>query len=837
MGSEPGKGIERQLLKEMNLEHSIETARLKALQPYQILDTQPEPCLDDLASLIAQICATPVAFITLIDETQQWIKSKIGSEAQPALLEAGFCSAVVQTGQTLVIADTSNDERFAYRPVGVSEPHVGFYAGTPLTTQNGQIVGTLCVIDFVPRDLDAVQLNALEVLGRQVVAQLELKRSPFERQQTGADRDRFFDLAADMLAIVGFDGYFKWLSPTWEQTLGWTSEELMAQPYLEFVHPDDRPATAAEVQKTIAAQTTSVYENRYRCKEGSYRWLSWKTEPFAEEQRIYGRAIDITDEKQVEAALRDSEAKFRTIADTMPQIVWSTTADGYHDYFNQRWYDYTGMIRGGDQGWNWKDYLYPDDYQRTLEIWQYCLKTGEPYEVEYRFRRASDGAFRWFIGRALPIYNDQGEITRWFGTCTDVNDQWQLLEQQAQLLERERSARTEAERVSRMKDEFLATLSHELRTPLNAILGWSQLLRRGGLTAERMTQGLNTIDRNVRIQSQLIEDLLDMSRIISGKIRLDVQRIDLPAVIEAALETVRLAAEAKEIRLQKVLDSQAGIVSGDPARLQQVVWNLLSNAIKFTPKGGRVLIVLERVESHIEISVIDTGKGIEPDFLPYVFERFRQADASITRQQGGLGLGLSIVRSLIELHGGTVRAESLGAGKGATFMVALPLMAVHADRPSESPVSEGAHHLGDAGWNDPDSPSLRGVKVLVTDDELDARELVQFILEQVGAAVVTANSSQQALTLLKVENPDVLVSDIGMPGVDGYQLIRQVRSLPPEQGGKIPAVALTAYARTEDRKLALLSGYQMHIAKPVEPSELIAIVSSLTSLMQRKGSG
>lgn len=545
-------------------------------------------------------------------------------------------------------------------------------------------------------------------------------------------------------------------------------------------------------------------------------WFELRIYPTADGLSVYFH--NINERKQAEAALRESEAKFRTIADTMPQIVWSTTTDGYHDYFNQRWYDYTGMPYTNDQDWNWKDYLHPDDYDHAVEVWQHSLKTGEPYEVEYRFRRAEDGVYRWFIGRALPIRDDQGKIIRWFGTCTDIDDQKRLLEQQEQLLKRERAARAESERVNRMKDEFLATLSHELRTPLNAILGWSQLLRKGGLKPEMVEQGMNTIDRNVRMQAQLIEDLLDMSRIISGKIRLDVQRVDLVSVIEAALETVRLAAQAKEIRLQKMLDPLAGIVSGDPARLQQIIWNLLSNAIKFTPKAGRVLVTLERVRSHVEISVIDTGQGIELEFLPYVFERFRQADGSITRSHGGLGLGLSIVRSLTELHGGTVRAESAGAGNGATFVVALPLVAEAEELTLET---------GDNTSTDPDTPNLSGVNVLVVDDELDTRELIKVILEQAQAQVITADSTLQALELLESSKPDVLVSDIGMPEEDGYQFIRKVRLLPQAQGGKIPALALTAYARQEERKLALLSGYQMHLTKPVEPSKLIVSVSSL----------
>jgi PAS domain S-box-containing protein len=663
--------------------------------------------------------------------------------------------------------------------------------------------------------------SARELLAR-VATNLELGRS---RQATARRRiESILESITDGFIAIDRQWRCVYANQEAEDLLQKSRSELLGQVMWE-VFPDWVGSPFEVALRQAAEQQITVELDQFYPALNT--WFELRIYPASEGLSVYFH--NISERKQAEAALRESEAKFRTIADTMPQIVWSTTTDGYHDYFNQRWYEYTGMPHTDDQGWHWKDYLHPDDYDRAVEIWQHSLKTGEPYEVEYRFRRGEDGAYRWFIGRALPIRDQQGQVIRWFGTCTDIDEQRRLLEQREQLLERERAARTESERVSRMKDEFLATLSHELRTPLNAILGWSQLLRKGGLKPEMAEQGMNTIDRNVRMQAELIEDLLDMNRIISGKIRLDVQRVDLVSVIEAALETVRLAAEAKEIRLQKVLDPLAGVVSGDPARLQQIVWNLLSNAIKFTPKAGRVLVILERVRSHVEISIIDTGQGIDPEFLPYVFERFRQADGSTTRRHGGLGLGLSIVRSLTELHGGTIRAESAGAGLGATFVVALPLVAVHAKtvEPEELTLE-----TDDNASTDPDAPNLSGLNVLVVDDELDARQLIKVILEQAQASVITAGSTVQALELLESNKPDVLVSDIGMPEEDGYQFIRQVRSLPPAQGGKIPAVALTAYARQEDRKLALLSGYQMHITKPVEPSELIAVISSLTSLME-----
>jgi len=385
----------------------------------------------------------------------------------------------------------------------------------------------------------------------------------------------------------------------------------------------------------------------------------------------------------------------------------------------------------------------------------------------------------------------------------------------------EREARSEAERASLMKDEFLATLSHELRTPLNAILGWSQLLTSGMAKPEDVSQGLEAIERNARVQTQLIEDLLDMSRIISGKIRLDVQFTDVANVVEQAVDSLRPSAEAKEIRLSKVLDPHAGYVSGDPTRLQQVVWNLLSNAIKFTAKGGKVEVLLQRIDSHLEIAVHDSGIGIKPEFLPVVFERFRQADASTTRSYGGLGLGLSIVKNLVELHGGTVRVDSPGEGQGATFTVSLPLAPIR--------VATARHHpttpqplVRESGKID-----LSGVKVLVIDDDQDARELLKRVLAECSADVKSAEGAAEGLGIVQDQRPDVIVSDIGMPGMDGYEFIRTVRDLSAEKGGNTPAIALTAFARSEDRTRAMLAGYQVHIAKPIEPHELVATVSSL----------
>jgi PAS domain S-box-containing protein len=431
-------------------------------------------------------------------------------------------------------------------------------------------------------------------------------------------------------------------------------------------------------------------------------------------------------------------------------------------------------------------------------------------------------------GSSVPV-ETSAALVPWRGgfgiqvILRDISERKRAEEEKSQLLASERAARSNAEHASRMKDEFLATLSHELRTPLNAILGWSQLLLQGSRQEGDVTQGLTTIERNARMQTQLIEDLLDLSRIISGKLRLDVQRILPITFIEAAIDAVRPAADAKGIRLERMLDPLAGPVSGDPNRLQQVIWNLLSNAIKFTPKGGRVQIVLERVNSHVEITVADTGVGIAAEFLPYVFDRFRQADATTTRKQSGLGIGLAIVKQLTDLHGGSVKVTSPGENKGTSFVVHLPLTVIHAQADDA-----GRLHPHTAVATGNCSPTrLAGIKVLVVDDEPDARELIKRVLEDCEALVLTAASAAEAMPLLDVEKPHVLVSDIGMPDIDGYEFLRQVRALSQQHGGKIPAIALTAFARSEDRTRALMSGYQVHVAKPVEPAELVATVASV----------
>ena len=457
---------------------------------------------------------------------------------------------------------------------------------------------------------------------------------------------------------------------------------------------------------------------------------------------------------------------------------------------------------------------------------------SDRFEFQCQIRRPDDRV-RWIEFHARREPHVPGEPQRLIGTVADITDQKNAEAERQMLLDSERDARGEAERQGRMKDEFLATLSHELRTPLNAIVGWTQILSGSADDPETLNEGLAVIDRNVKAQTQIIEDILDMSRIISGKLRLEVSPIDLPAIVRAGVDTMQPAANAKGVQLLAKVDPVVGLVMGDANRLHQVFWNLISNAVKFTPKGGRVQVSMERSDGNVEISIADTGEGIDPAFLPHAFDRFRQADASTTRRHGGLGLGLSIVKQLVEMHGGTVRVKSPGKGMGATFVVALPVTtqapeSVIKETPAERTRSGLAPDLHREACE-----GLHGVDVLIVDDEPDGRAVVARLLRDCGATVRTAGSVAEAMPMLTHRPPTVLISDIGMPNEDGYSFIRRVRELPAEKGGGVPAIALTAYARMGDRIKALETGFHAHLAKPVDPAELVVTVGAMARLATR----
>ncbi|MCU0684139.1 MAG: ATP-binding protein [Polyangiaceae bacterium] len=429
-----------------------------------------------------------------------------------------------------------------------------------------------------------------------------------------------------------------------------------------------------------------------------------------------------------------------------------------------------------------------------------------------------------------PIVDPSGAVTGIFVQGNDITLQKRQELERGALLERERVARGEAERANQLKDEFLATVSHELRTPLNAILGWVRMLREGQVPAEGQPRVLETLERNARAQSQVIDDLLDVSRILSGKLQLKRERMAVAAVVGSALESVRPAAEAKGVTLRAELDASAQVL-GDEGRLEQIAWNLLSNALKFTPPGGAIEVGVRRDGAAIELSVGDTGQGIAPDFLPHVFERFRQAEGGLTRHHGGLGLGLSIVKHLVDSHDGTVEAFSEGEGRGARFRVSLPAAPERPARLDSTPVSSAPRPPT------PFRPELVGLRILAIDDDPDARELVRAILEGQGARVETADSAPEAFEAFVRSPPDLLISDIGMPGEDGYSLIRRVRALPAEEGGRVPAIALTAFTRAVDRARALTAGFRAHVTKPIDPAELTNLIASLVRLDDPRGRG
>ncbi|MCX7592361.1 MAG: PAS domain-containing protein [Fischerella sp.] len=623
--------------------------------------------------------------------------------------------------------------------------------------------------------------------------------------------------------------------------------EVNYELFLNCLHPDDRDRIHAAVTSTLEEKVDYDIEYRAIWPDGSVHWIAAKGrclyDAMGKPVRMMGTAQDITQRKHTEEALRQSEERYRTLAEAIPEMVWTTNAQGWADYVNQRWIDYTGLSLEETTGYGWQKVLHPEDIKVMLRRWQKSVRTRTLYECEQRFRRAADGTYRWHLVRAYPLKDNQGHIVKWFGTCTDIHDQKQIEAERAQLLEREKAARAEAEAANRIKDQFLAILSHELRSPLNPILGWTKLLKNRKLDPAATGRALDTIERNAKLQIQLIDDLLDVSRILRGKLSINYAAVDLVSVIDAALETVRLAAQTKNIQLEYVplppsAESGKGgecesettspyIVWGDFNRLQQIVSNLLSNAVKFTPDGGKVEVRLSKGPGtgkefsqspipYAQITVTDTGLGIAPEFLPHVFEYFRQADSSTTRKFGGLGLGLAIVHHLVELHGGIVTADSPGEGQGATFTVKLPLR-------------KNTQEKGKRGREGENTPSsLAGMRILVVDDNTDTRDFLCYLLKEYGATVTVAASASEALASFKQLQHDLLISDVGMPEIDGYSLIAQIRAMSPERGGNIPAIALTAYAGNGDRSRILAAGFQIHIAKPLDADQLLMAIADLS---------
>jgi PAS domain S-box-containing protein len=628
-----------------------------------------------------------------------------------------------------------------------------------------------------------------------------------------------FEQAGVGIALLALDGYYTDVNDKFASIVGYTADELRSRRYSDITHPADLDTSRSYVADLLAQRVREVVqEKRYVRHDGSAVWsrtsVSLMKDATGHPQRLISVIQDITVQKQAEEALRGTAEMNRGMIESSRDCIKMLSLEG----------DLLWMSQVGLQA------FCIDDIAEVLgKSWITLWSGEERLAAEAAVRTAREGGTGAMVGRydvagethwwdvvVTPIRDPQGRPERLLAVSRDISERVKAEAERNLLLESERAARAAAERANRIKDEFLATLSHELRTPLAAILGWTHVLRSGAAAAD-LPRGLEAIERNARMQTQLIEELLDMSRIMSGKMRLDMQPVDPAAFAEAAFETARHAAELKGVQLSRQLVCHACLVQADSHRLQQAVLNLLSNAIKFTPADGRVGLTLHCDRTHATLRVVDTGIGIPPEFLPHVFERFRQADGTMARRHGGLGLGLSIARHVVEMHGGTIEASSPGQDLGATFTIRLPLAAA-------APSRERTR----AEWpEDFRVADLSGLHVLVVDDDDDGRELVRRLIAECGAEVQMASSGAEALQSVRARRPAVIVSDIGMPGMDGYEMMRRLRET-SSSSAPLPAIALTAFARPEDRERALACGFTAHVAKPVEPAELIATVARLT---------
>lgn len=673
------------------------------------------------------------------------------------------------------------------------------------------------------------------------------KRAEAALRHSEAFNRQILESSEDCIKVLDLKGLLLYMSSRGQSLIGINNiTPFLGYAWVKFWQEAERPA-AQEALNCAKSGGVGTFQGYCPTLAGEPKWWDVRLTPMRDAdgnvERLLCISRDVTERKQAEAALRQSEERYRYLTQSIPQLVWTSDAEGVLLDVNQRWLAFTGLSLAQAQTAGWQAIVHPEDIPTLSQSWAIAQQNSGYYQAEGRLRR-SDGIYRWHLHQAVPFKDEQGNVIKWFGTATDIEDQKQLEQQRIHLLQQEQAAREQAEAANRIKDEFLAVLSHELRSPLNPILGWARLLQSRTFDDATFKKAIETIERNARLQAQLIEDLLDVSRILRGKLSLNLSSVHLISTLEAALETVRLSADAKNVQIHIQSQSAVGPVLGDSARLQQVIWNLLSNAIKFTPEGGRVEVRLEEVRherqengerrisneesshspiptsdslTYAQITVSDNGKGIAPDFLPYVFDYFRQADSTTTRKFGGLGLGLAIVRYLVELHGGTVQADSPGEGQGATFTVRLPLM--------RNPVTDPS--LANGSTDGLATSPLMGLSILVVDDDPDTRDYLAFVLAQAGASVTIAASATEALQKLARVKPSILLSDIGMPAMDGYMLIRSIRTLPPEQGGQTIAIALTAYAGEMNQQQALAAGFQRHLSKPIDPDELIRAIAQV----------
>jgi PAS domain S-box-containing protein len=774
------------------------------------------------------------------------------------------------------IEDVRQDPRYGKNSpyYGMPEGHlpVVSYLAVPVISRSGEVIGGLFFGDPQVGVFTERHARIISGLAAQTAVAMDNARlfESVQRERARAESahnqvNRLLESITDAFFALDHEWRFTYLNRQAETVLQRSADELLGKVMWEELPAAAGTAFEEQYNKAVAERSPVTFEEFYT---PAGRWFEVRAYPSEDGLSVY--LHDVTERRQAEAGLleRTRLAELNadiglalTSADDMREML-GRCADAMVKHldatFARIWtLDQQGQILELQASAGL--YTHLDGGHARMAVGEYKIgriaRDRRPHMTNQVLGDEEVTDQEWarregivsFAGYPLVIEDRLLGVLAMFARkrLTEVTldalssvanavalgiERKRAQEERAHILERERQARLEAEQANRAKDEFLAVLSHELRTPLTSILGWSRLLLGDQLKEADRERALNTIQRNAHLQSQLIDDILDVSRIITGKLRLEVRPVELSFVIEAAIESVLPAAEAKQIRLQRVLDSGTSFVSGDPNRLQQVVWNLLTNAIKFTPRNGRVQVRLERVDSHVELIVTDTGPGIKPEALPFIFDRFRQADSTTTRRHGGLGLGLAIVRHLVEMHGGTVEVESDGNGSGATFTVKLPLIATRSTSVMSDKRKESVHPTAStSGVNFDCPPELEGLHVLVVDDEEDTRFLVSSILEQCSARVSTASSAAEGLAAVKRLRPDVLLSDLGMPVEDGYSLITKVRALPPEEGGRTPAAALTAYARVEDRMKVLRSGFQIHLPKPVEPAELVTVVASLAS--------
>ncbi|MDF5717077.1 MAG: ATP-binding protein [Rhizonema sp. NSF051] len=597
------------------------------------------------------------------------------------------------------------------------------------------------------------------------------------------------------------------------------------------IHPDDRSSFQASVATAVENSLPWDWQGRIITPSGKLKWIQGKSSALRTADGDFwdGWLIDITERKQIEEALRESEELKQRIIQSSNDCIKVLTLDAHILYLSaggQRLLEIEdpALILNSDWTHFWQG---EDDEQAQAVI--AAARMGDVGRFQ-GYCPTVKGKPKWWDVIVTPIRDASGQVVQLLSISRDITVAKQIEIEREQILQREQSAREAAERANQIKDEFLAVLSHELRSPLNPILGWSTLLRSGKLDAAKTAAAIEIIERNAKLQVQLIEDLLDVSRILRAKFSLNMVGLNLASTIKAAMETVQLAAQAKSVRVETVFEKDVGQILGDSARLQQIIWNLLSNAVKFTPTGGSVQIQLNRMGEQAQIQVRDTGIGISPDFLPHVFEYFRQANSTTTRTFGGLGLGLAIVRHLVELHGGTVHADSPGVGQGATFTVRIPLLKDEGDRRLDESTSSSL--IGSSS-----SLPLADLRVLLVDDEKDSRDLIAFVLEESGALVTSTPNAISALQTFKQTNFDVLISDIGMAEMDGYMLMQQIRAMTSFQGREIVAIALTAYAGEINQQHAISAGFQRHITKPVEPEDLVKVITDLIKQTKLSNAG